>query len=127
MERGPAKSFQLPNIGTVGVDAPMPTEGTLLLRLFPALRVRLFIKLMLGLDGGGVHLPDEVEDVHYFLLWGTTELQEAEWFDEFDMPDGAEVTLVVLDAWFDHPNHPLYEESKAVHEARAKRRKRNEE
>ena len=66
-------------------------------------------------------------DLAYFLLWGTTVLQEAEWSDDFDMPDGAEVTLVVLDAWFDHPNHPLYEESKAVHEARAKRRKRNEE
>ena len=105
----------------------MPTEGTLLIRLLPALRVRLFITLMLGWDGGGVHLPDEVEDVHYFLLWGTTELQEAEWFDEFDMPDGADVTLVVTE-------HPCWcrrchnvEEWEEVYEARAKRRKLNED
>ena len=63
-------------------------------------------------------------DLAYFLLWGTTVLQEAEWFDDFDMPDGAEVTLVIAEiySW-----HPLHEEAEAVDEARAKRRKRNEE
>ena len=107
----------------------MPTEGTLLLRLFPALRVRLFIKLMLGWDGGGVHLPDEVEDVHYFLLWGTTELQEAEWFDEFDMPDGAEVTLVVTvdPSWWCRCHYLDGPEWEEVYQARAKRRKLNED